>query len=419
MKQSTRDILIGAGVALATFVVVSALTTLSIQGERQRNKLLAQYEAERIASGLFLIVAQAAAGAEVDTSLTDSIFRAATYDATGQVEPIRIGQVPARLDPELLEPGEDRFEYDRARRSLTLYRRRWRPADSRAIADGRRGGPRHQRVEHTARNEYILLDVDAAGYFRAERRLRAAQIGSPFLIAAVVGGSAVLIRNNTRFRRRLDAQQQLVQLGQAARTLTHEIKNPLSAILLKTGILRRTVNDREARQELQVIDDEVGRLAMLADRVSDFIRDSAGNLETIVLNRFLTELTQRHPGLRVEVPAAPLAVRFDRERLRSAVDNLIQNAVESTGDSAPVEVTAAATGNVVTLRVLDRGPGIPPEERQRVFDPFYTTKSKGSGIGLAITLRFIEAAGGSLELVERPGGGTEARVTLPQAEPTA
>ena len=207
-------------------------------------------------------------------------------------------------------------------------------------------------------------------------------------------------------------------MGEAARTLTHEIRNPLSAIRLQSAILRRTAA-AQAAPELEVIDDEVERLAALADRVSDFLRDPAGNPETIVLNGFLNELTQRHSGLRVEVPSQPLAVRFDRERLRSTLGNLIRNAEESGSDGAPVEVIAAATNKAVTLRVLDRGGGIAPERLERVFDPFFTTKSKGSGIGLPITRRFIEAAGGSLELAPRTGGGTEARVTLPQVEVSA
>ena len=412
MRQPTRGVLLGFGIALAAFAAVSVLATLSLRGERERNRLLAQYEAERIASGLFLIVAQSAAGVEVDTSLTDPIIRAATYDAAGRVEPIRIGAVPPSIDPQLLEPGEDRFEYDRAQRTLTLYRRRWLPESMRARGGVRRGGRRQ------GGHEYVLLEVDATEYFRADRRLLAAQVGSPFLIAGVVGGGAVLIRNNARFRRRLDAQRQLVELGEAARTLTHEIKNPLSAIRLKTAILRRTAG-AEATGDLQVIDDEVGRLAVLADRVSEFIRDPAGNRDPLDLASLLDALTERHPELDVQRPAAPLTVRFDRERLRSVLDNLVNNAVESTADSSPVQVIAQADARTVTIRILDRGIGIASGDRDRVFDPFFTTKPKGSGIGLSICRRFIHAAGGSLELRPRAGGGTEAAVTLPREQSTA
>ena len=407
MKQPTRGVLLGFGVALAAFAAVSLLATLSLRGERERNRLLAQYEAERIASGLFLIVVQAAAGAEVDTSLTDPIIRAATYDAAGRIEPIRIGAVPPTIDPELLQPGQDRFEYDAAQRTITLYRRRWMPDNMRARGPGRRGGRR------PGGHEYVLLEIDAAGYFRTDRRLLAAQVGSPFLIAAVVGGGAVLMRNNTRFRRRLDAQRQLVELGEAARTLTHEIKNPLSAIRLKTAILRRTAGG-DATADLQVIDEEVARLALLADRVSDFIRDPAGRREPIDLGPLLDALTDRHHALEVQRPAGPLTVRFDRERLRSVLDNLVRNAIESTADSSPVKVVAKAVPRTVTVSILDRGSGIAAGQRERVFDPLFTTKPKGSGIGLAICRRFVQAAGGTLDLRPRPGGGTEAVIALPR-----
>ena len=411
MRGPTRSALLGFGVALAAFAAVSTLATISLRSERERNRLLAQYEAERIASGLFLIVAQAAAGADVDTSAAESILRAATYDVAGRVEPMRVGSVPPRIDPDLLQPGQDRFEYDTARRTLTLYRRRWLPDNMRARGGGRRPGG----------HEYILLEVDSAGYFRTDRRLLAAQIGSPLLIAAVVGGGAVLIRNNARYRRRLDAQRQLVELGEAARTLTHEIKNPLSAIRLKTAILRRTASGAgAAAADLQAIDDEVSRLAVLADRVSDFIRDPAGNSERIDLGPFLDELIDRHAALEVQRPATPLFVRFDRERLRSVLDNLIRNAIESTVDSSPVQVIAeASSAREATVRILDRGAGIAADQRTRVFDPFYTTKSKGSGIGLAICRRFVAAAGGTLELRPRADGGTEAVVTLPREHTAA
>ena len=416
MRGPTRSALLGFGVALAAFAAVSALATISLRSERERNRLLAQYEAERIASGLFLIVAQAAAGADVDTSAAESIIRAATYDDAGRIEPIRVGSVPPRIDPDLLQPGQDRFEYDAARRTLTLYRRRWLPDNLRARTAGRRGGGRRP-----GGHEYILLEVDSAGYFRTDRRLLAAQIGSPLLIAAVVGGGAVLIRNNARYRRRLDAQRHLVELGEAARTLTHEIKNPLSAIRLKTAILRRTASGAgAAAADLQAIDDEVSRLAVLADRVSDFIRDPAGNSERIDLGPFLDELIDRHAALEVQRPATPLFVRFDRERLRSVLDNLIRNAIESTVDSSPVQAIAeASSAREATVRILDRGAGIAADQRTRVFDPFYTTKSKGSGIGLAICRRFVAAAGGTLELRPRADGGTEAVVTLPREHTAA
>ena len=99
------------------------------------------------------------------------------------------------------------------------------------------------------------------------------------------------------------------------------------------------------------------------------------------------------------------------------LDNLVLNAIESRVDSAPVEVVAEASARTVTVRILDRGAGIAAGARGRVFDPFFTTKPKGSGIGLAICRRFVHAAGGTLQLRPRAGGGTEAVVTLARERP--
>jgi len=244
MTRTTRGTLFTVAIALSASAAGALLSAVFIRSERERNKLLAQYEAERIASGLSLLIAQATRGEEVSTELTAPIIRAATYDARGRAEGIRIGQVPLRLDPRMLARGEDRFEYHPDTESLTLYRRRWVPGG--AFARGRR----------SIDNEFTLVEVDASAYFRTERRLVAAQIGSPILIAAIVAAGAVLVRTNARYRRRLDAQRQLVQLGAAARTMAHEIRNPLSAIRLKTGLENLVQNAIESGGDAPVTDDE-------------------------------------------------------------------------------------------------------------------------------------------------------------------
>jgi signal transduction histidine kinase len=101
--------------------------------------------------------------------------------------------------------------------------------------------------------------------------------------------------------------------------------------------------------------------------------------------------------------------------LRSVLENLIKNALESApsghqGES--IEVHVSSSKSKVTISVMDRGEGISPEARERIFDPFYTSKTTGSGIGLAIARRFVEAAEGSLSLSPRSGGGTVAEVSL-------
>ncbi len=105
-------------------------------------------------------------------------------------------------------------------------------------------------------------------------------------------------------------------------------------------------------------------------------------------------------------------ILFDTERLRSVMENLVRNAVESSTEDSKIEINTFADKRTVTVCVLDRGGGISEEIRKHLFDPFFTTKVRGSGIDLSISKRFAEAAGGSIEFVERKGGGTKARLVL-------
>jgi two-component system sensor histidine kinase HydH len=110
-------------------------------------------------------------------------------------------------------------------------------------------------------------------------------------------------------------------------------------------------------------------------------------------------------------------IRFDRQRLRSVMENLINNARESQAacpDPPPVEIHLAAFRNRAEIAVADRGEGVPSGAGDKIFDPFYTNKTTGSGVGLSISKRFVEAAGGTLRIQSRKEGGTRAVVVLPR-----
>ena len=107
-------------------------------------------------------------------------------------------------------------------------------------------------------------------------------------------------------------------------------------------------------------------------------------------------------------------VLADADMLRAALLNLLINACQA-GGSAPIDVSASVERNVCRISIADRGQGIPDDIRERVFEPFFTTRATGTGLGLAIVRRLVELQDGTVTLRERDGGGTIAEVTLPIA----
>ncbi len=264
----------------------------------------------------------------------------------------------------------------------------------------------------------LFLALDISSFRRSQLLYRAAAVASPFMVAGLAALFLSLLASNARHRRRAQEQETLARLGESARTLAHEIRNPLSAIRIQTGLLRKKAAPNVSAQ-LDAIDEEVERLSLLSRRVSDFLKNPRGSPQPIPLDEFLRELAARQPS-RVDYTAAAEArsasVSFDADMLRSVMENLVRNAFESYADPGhpgAVELALTRERGSVVVSVRDRGKGIPSHNAERVFDPFFTDKVNGSGVGLSLSRRFAEAAGGTLVLLPRDGGGTVARLTLP------
>jgi signal transduction histidine kinase len=120
----------------------------------------------------------------------------------------------------------------------------------------------------------------------------------------------------------------------------------------------------------------------------------------------------------IALPDVTATVLADPEMLRAVLLNLTINACQAA-DHAPVEIDIVPSPGSCRLSVSDRGPGIPPEIRERIFEPFFTTRAGGTGLGLAIVKRLMEVQGGTVVLTERPGGGTVAELTVPLARQRA
>ncbi len=222
-----------------------------------------------------------------------------------------------------------------------------------------------------------------------------------------------MVKKNKDYEANLETNQSLIQLGEAARTLSHEIKNPLSAIIMETAILRKQI-DPSFHEDLDIINEEADRLARLSNRIGQFLNNPKGKPEVLEVSNTITQLIMRfsHPISFSYVQE--YFVLFDPDQFRSVLENLIKNAIES-GDAKEdnnVSITLQNQGKDLIIEVLDRGEGL-GNTGKSIFDPFFTTKIHGAGIGLSIVKRFVLAAQGSIELKNREGGGAIARVTLP------
>lgn len=262
--------------------------------------------------------------------------------------------------------------------------------------------------------DIIYLAFDAS---MVMARIHLVTVTAIILIAVILLLYIIVLQissQNREYRIKLQKQQNLVSLGEAARTLTHEIKNPLSAIRLQLALLKREA-DPSLMEDILVIDQETARLTELTDRVSDFIRNPLGTPERVDLVSTIESLIPlfSHRIVLMQPPMKAMYVMFDPARLRSVVENLLKNAVEATENGAPVECTITKDKGMYRVAIRDRGVGIRDEDKAKIFDPFYTTKINGSGIGLAIANQFLSAAGGSIALYKREGGGTSAEFTLP------
>jgi nitrogen fixation/metabolism regulation signal transduction histidine kinase len=216
-----------------------------------------------------------------------------------------------------------------------------------------------------------------------------------------------------------------------ARRLAHEIKNPLTPIRMSVETLlaahraRRADFDEIFAESAKAVLEEVERLRRIVDEFSRFARLPKPVLGREDLSEIVASVLALYgapgDGVRLERDlAADLLVEVDRDQITQVLINLLANAEQAMPAGGRVVVRAgAAAGGEVFLEVEDEGPGIRPEDRPRLFEPYFTTKEGGTGLGLAIALRIAQEHGGRLCEAGRPGRGACFRLELPRAPAAA
>jgi two-component system nitrogen regulation sensor histidine kinase NtrY len=224
-------------------------------------------------------------------------------------------------------------------------------------------------------------------------------------------------------QRRIIELEKMASWQQLARKLAHEIKNPLTPIQLMAQQMRdKYAGENKQYEKLltdccTIIEDEVESLQKLVREFSDFARLPEFKLikQDILLLFDSIQKLYNHINLKIIVPDGPIEIECDFDYLKRVMINLIDNAIAASDEEKPIEISLMDIGNnFMQIKVADQGEGIAAENLSKVFEPYFSTKLSGVGLGLAICRNIIKEHGGIIEVQSKLGRGTTFLIHLPK-----
>jgi two-component system sensor histidine kinase HydH len=300
------------------------------------------------------------------------------------------------------------------------------------------------------------LDASTFAFFGADMTVAGRDVTLPVLALfeasfgalGFAGGRLAMARERARedaatiarqLRALEDSQRAAVQneklaaIGRLAAGIAHEVRNPLGVIRSSATMVQESFEPgAEAWRACEFIREETVRLDALTSKLLDFarprpLRPTSASLEKAVLHALqlaAPELERRRLAVALDGIADAPALEADPDLLAQIALDLVVNAAEAAGEGGRIELRAQASAADVVLEVADSGPGVPVAAAEQVFEPFYTTKPSGTGLGLAMVARIAQAHGGSVEVAEGRGAGAGGagacfRVRLPLRGPAS
>jgi len=259
---------------------------------------------------------------------------------------------------------------------------------------------------------------------------RRVQLSLDFIQEKTTQIGALLIMRDTESVRRLEDEiemsRRLSASGRLTRGVAHEVKNPINAIVLHLHLLQNKLQqmDPGTRRHVDIIGNEIHRLDRVVQILVDFTRPRDLKLEEVDLRRLLEDVAalaapdaaQHGVAIVRDLPKQPLLIKADLDFMKQAILNVVINGIQAMTEGGQLTIAARRDDVMVVTEIRDTGSGIPKDVQEKIFELYFTTKTDGSGIGLAQTYQVMQWHYGTVDFETREGEGTTFRLRMPLAE---
>jgi signal transduction histidine kinase len=202
-----------------------------------------------------------------------------------------------------------------------------------------------------------------------------------------------------------EKDEKLTTIGLVASRLAHDIRNPLSVIKNAIVLIGLENQNEKSKDRFVMIDRAISRITHQIDDVMDFVRNKPLNISeidiSVIINKTL-KLLQVPPGISIDVETHEIKLQCDSKQLEVVFNNLITNAIESLGEKGTIKIRVKEIGNMVYVSIEDSGPGVPSDVMEKIFEPLFTTKQTGTGLGLVSCKNIVEQHGGNIVVSNNP-----------------
>lgn len=282
---------------------------------------------------------------------------------------------------------------------------------------------------HGRQQEYLL--VLALHTYRADQVIRRARTGVTIVASLTVAlwGLTLLLlfmlRREERHHGEMNRRKELARLGEMGAVMAHEIRNPLAGIKGFAQLIELAPDIEQARRHAGKIVTQSLRMETLVNDLLTYARSdqaerAAADLSLLVREcALLVHVEAREQGVIMQIdPVQPVMAQISADRVTQMLLNLLKNALQAMPEGGQLRIGLQRHGRNARIAVADTGTGIPPEQLPHIFEPFWTSKAKGTGLGLALCRKVAEEHSGMLTVQSTPGGGTEFTFTLPAMDTT-